>query len=194
MPKQMATRRKSLSREDFFDDERDYDYGYQPYVQGSLAVEVEIPEPYPSEEEFEAEQKRIRREEARKRQLQQLRKAEEMARIKSKFNFFLCAGLVLAGCLAVVLMYMKVFSQEAAVSELEAELQAAKEANAIAQETVINQMTINELYSYAIGTLGMVEADSGTTMQIEVKNQSYTTSSLPTENANTNKVTFHWFG
>lgn len=194
MPKQMATRRKSLSREDFFDDERDYDYGYQPYVQGSLAVEVEIPEPYPSEEELEAEQKRIRREEARKRQLQQLRKAEEMARIKSKFNFFLCAGLVLAGCLAVVLMYMKVFSQEAAVSELEAELQAAKEANAIAQETVINQMTINELYSYAIGTLGMVEADSGTTMQIEVKNQSYTTSSLPTENANTNKVTFHWFG
>ena len=194
MPKQMATRRKSLSREDFFDDARDRNYGYQSYIQGSLAVEVEIPEPYPSEEEREAERQRRRREAARQRRLQQMRKADEMARIKSKFNCFLCAGLLMASCLAVVLMCVKVFNQEATVSELEAELEAAREANAVAQETVVNQMTINELYSYAIGTLGMVEAESGTTMQIEVKNRSYTTSSLPTESADSNKVTFHWFG
>lgn len=191
MPKQTLQRKDSFSAEDFFDS---YDEmssrSAQPYTHGSLAVEVDIPEELPQRPAPARKQQKKPAQKAKR----QIRKAEDMARIKSKFNFFLCAGLVLAGCLSVVLMYIQVFSQETQIGQLQEQLAEAREANAIAQDTVGGQMTMTELYNYATGSLGMVEANANTIIRVKVENQSYTTSSLPVEDASESKVTFHWFG
>ncbi|MCI8632397.1 MAG: hypothetical protein HFE64_02810 [Lachnospiraceae bacterium] len=196
MPRQMAQQEARFSAEDFFEDyESEYNPKQMPYTQGSLAVEVEVPERIPDRRRLpkqQKSQKRVQKTVSNTRQ--RVRKAIDMAQIKSKFNFFLCAGLVLAGCMAVVLMYVQVFNQETQIEQLKGQLTAARDANAIAQETVIEQMTMADLYSYATGELGMVEADGNTTIRIKVENQSYTTSSLPIENASESKVSFHWFG
>lgn len=192
MPKQTMQRKESFSADDFFDNGYDGEVGrpVQPYTDGSLAVEVAIPDEIP---ESPAPIRKKKKKPVQKSKWR-IRKAEDMARIKSKFNFFMCAGLVLAGCLSVVLMYVQVFSQKTRIGELQDELVAAQEANAIAEETVVDQMTMADLYSYATGTLGMVEADGTTTIRVKVTNQSYTTSSLPVEDASESKVSFHWFG
>lgn len=193
MPRQMAQQEDRFSAEDFFEDyEPEYSHSQTPYTQGSLAVEVEeLPERAPVRKQRPQQKQTKKMLPGTK---QRIRKAIDMAQIKSKFNFFLCAGLVLAGCLSVVLMYMQVFSQETQIEQLKSQLSAAQDANAIAQETVVEQMTMADLYSYATGELGMVEADGNTTIRIQVTNQSYTTSSLPIENASESKVSFHWFG
>lgn len=191
MSKQMQ-RNDRFSAEDFFENyEEEPVKSYQPYTQGSLAVEVDYPEYTP--ERPAAPAKKVRPKQAPKTN-GRIRKVENMARIKSKFSFFLCAGLVMAGCLSVVLMYVQVFSRETQISELQEQLRAAQEANAIAQETVADQITMADLYSYATGTLGMVEANGNTTIQVTVSDRSYTTSSLPIQDTRESKVTFHWFG
>lgn len=190
MPKQMQ-RNDRFSAEDFFEDYEDSTgYRFQPSTQGSLALEADYQEEMP---ERPAPKKRELKKPAQKSK-GQLRKVENMARIKSKFNFFLCAGLVMAGCLAVVLMYVQVFSQESQIADLKVQLREAQEANAVAKEVVTEQMNMTELYSYATGTLGMVEADNKTTILIEVPDNSYTISNLPSKEISGSKVTFHWFG
>lgn len=191
MPKQMQ-RNDHFSAEDFFEEYEDSTgYRFQPSTQGSLALEVEY-----QEEETLERPANIRRK--KKKPVQQakgrIRKVENMARIKSKFSFILCAGLIMAGCLAVVLMYVQVFSQKSQIVDLQAQLREAQEANAVSQEIVAEQMNMTELYSYATGTLGMVEADGRTTIQVKVEDHSYTISSLPVKEVSGSKVTFHWFG
>lgn len=191
MPKQMQ-RNDRFSAEDFFEEYEDSTgYRFQPSTQGSLALEVEY-----QEEETLERPANIRRK--KKKPVQKakgrIRKVENMARIKSKFSFILCAGLIMAGCLAVVLMYIQVFSQESQIVDLQAQLREAQEANAVSQEVVADQMNMTELYSYATGTLGMVEADGSTTIQVKVEDHSYTISSLPVKEISESKVTFHWFG
>jgi hypothetical protein len=100
----------------------------------------------------------------------------------------------MAGCLAVVLMYVQVFSQKSQIADLKAQLREAQEMNAVAREVVAEQMNMTELYTYATGTLGMVEADNGTTILVEIPNNSYTISNLPIREVNGSKVSFHWFG
>lgn len=190
MPKQMQ-RTDRFSADEFFDTyETNADRYYSPHTEGSLAVEVDYPD--------EAPQRRPGTPEIRKQPVsvgkRHIRKVESMARIKSKFNFFLCAGLVMAGCLSVVLMYIQVFNQETQVGELQSQLAEAQAANAMAQNTTADTVTMTDLYTYATGTLGMVEADGKTTIQIQITNQSYTTSNLPIEDASESKVTFHWLG
>ena len=180
-----------FSAKDFFEDYEDStDYRFQPSTQGSLALEVDYHEdvsesPAPKKREYK---KPVRKSKG------QVRKVENMGRIKSKFNFFLCAGLVMAGCLAVVLMYVQVFSQESQIADLKTQLREAQDANAVAKEVVAEQMNMTELYTYATGTLGMTEADNETTIVIEIPDNSYTISNLPIREVSGSKVTFHWFG
>lgn len=193
MPRQSAQRDDRFSAEEFFDMYEEHEP--QPYVDGSLAVEVDMPTETPVKKEPVRKEKAHKENKtSAKKKAWQLRKAGSMARIKSKFNFFLCAGLVMAGCLSVVLMYIQVFSQEAQISDLQTQLAQAQEANAIAQNTVGSQMTMTELYGYATGTLGMVEANGKTIIDVTIQNQSYTTSTLPIEDVSESKVSFHWFG
>ena len=86
------------------------------------------------------------------------------------------------------------FSQESKIADLKAQLREAQEANAVAREIVAEQMNMTELYTYATGTLGMVEADHETTILVEIPNNSYTISNLPIKEVSGSKVTFHWFG
>lgn len=190
MPKQMQQNDR-FSAKDFFENYDDNtDHRFQPSTQGSLALEVDYQE--------EMSEKPVKKKREHKKPVQkskgQVRKAENMGRIKSKFNFFLCAGLVMAGCLAVVLMYVQVFSQKSQIADLKAQLREAQEANAVAQEIVAEQMNMTELYTYATGTLGMTEADNETTIVIEIPDNSYTISNLPIREVSGSKVTFHWFG
>ena len=190
MSKQMQ-QNDHFSAKDFFEDYEDStDYRFQPSTQGSLALEVDYQEDV---SERPAPKKREQKKPVHKSK-GQVRKVENMVRIKSKFNFFLCAGLVMAGCLAVVLMYVQVFSQESKIADLKAQLREAQEMNAVAKEIVAEQMNMTELYSYATGTLGMVEADNGTTILVEIPNNSYTISNLPIREVSGSKVSFHWFG
>ena len=190
MPKQMQQNDR-FSAEDFFEDYEDRnERDFQPSTQGSLALKVEYEEemlkqPEPEKKKYKKPVQRAKG---------HIRKVENMSRIKSKFSFFMCAGLVMAGCLAVVLMYVQVFSQKSQITDLQAQLREAQEANAVAREIVSEQMNMTELYSYATGTLGMIEANNKTTILIEVPDQSYTISSLPIQEVSGSKVTFHWFG
>lgn len=190
MPKQMQ-RNDRFSAEDFFEDYEDRtDHRFQPSTQGSLALDVDY------QEEEPLRQEPVRREKKRPEQKTKghIRKAVNMARIKSKFSFFLSAGLVMAGCLAMIMMYIQVFNQESQISDLQSQLREAQEANAVAQTVAAEQMNMTELYSYATGTLGMIEADGKTTIQIKVEDYSYTISNLPIKEVSESKVTFHWFG
>ncbi|MBO6158685.1 MAG: hypothetical protein J6P72_05400 [Firmicutes bacterium] len=110
-----------------------------------------------------------------------------------KFGFFLSAGLVLAGALMVVLMYIQVYMANSEVNRLRAELTEEREANQIASQVATDSMNMNDLYVFATSTLGMEEADASTTIQIRINSQSYTTSNLPVAELAGSKVTFHWF-
>ncbi len=190
MPKQMQQNDR-FSAKDFFEDYEDStDYRFQPSTQGSMALEVDYREDV---SERPAPKKREHKKPVQKSK-GQVRKVENMGRIISKFNFFLCAGLVMAGCLAVVLMYVQVFSQESKIADLKVQLREAQDANAVAREIVSEQMNMTELYTYATGTLGMKEADHNTTILIEVPDNSYTISNLPIREVSGSKVSFHWFG
>ena len=190
MPKQMQQNDR-FSAKDFFENYEDStDYRFQPSTQGSLALEVDYQEDV---SDRPAPKKRENKKPVHKSK-GQVRKVENMVRIKSKFSFFLCAGLVMAGCLAVVLMYVQVFSQESRIADLKAQLREAQEMNAVAKEVVAEQMNMTELYTYATGTLGMVEADHETTILVEIPNNSYTISNLPVREVSGSKVSFHWFG
>ena len=118
MPKQMQQNDRFSAKEFFEDYEDNTDYRFQPSTQGSLALEVEYQEdvsdrPAPKKREHK---KPVQKSKGR------TRKVENMVRIKSKFSFFLSAGLVMAGCLAVVLMYVQVFSQESRIADLKVQL------------------------------------------------------------------------
>ena len=185
MPKQMQQNDRFSAKEFFEDYEDNTDYRFQPSTQGSLALEVEYQEdvsdrPAPKKREHK---KPVQKSKGR------TRKVENMVRIKSKFSFFLSAGLVMAGCLAVVLMYVQVFSQESRIADLK-----VQDANAVAREIVTEHMNMTELYTYATGTLGMVEADNKSTVLVEVADNSYTISNLPVKEVSESKVSFHWFG
>ena len=110
-----------------------------------------------------------------------------------KFGFFLCSGLVLAGALMVVMMFIQVYMKNNEVNELRSEVTAAREANLIASQVASDSMNMNELYVFATTTLGMKEADASTTIKIRINSQSYTTSNLPVAEVAGSKVTFHWF-
>lgn len=190
MPKQMQQKDR-FSAKDFFEDYEDStDYRFQPSTQGSLALEVDYQEDV---SDRPAIKKRKNKKPVQKSK-GQVRKVENMVRIKSKFSFFLSAGLVMAGCLAVVLMYVQVFSQESRIADLKVQLREAQDANAVAREIVTEHMNMTELYTYATGTLGMVEADNKTTILVEVPDNSYTISNLPVKEVSESKVNFHWFG
>ena len=190
MPKQMQQNDR-FSAKDFFEDYEDStDYRFQPSTQGSLALEVDYQEDV---SDRPAIKKRKNKKPVQKSK-GQVRKVENMVRIKSKFSFFLSAGLVMAGCLAVVLMYVQVFSQESKIADLKVQLREAQDANAVAREIVTEHMNMTELYTYATGTLGMVEADNKTTVLVEVPDNSYTISNLPVKEVSESKVNFHWFG
>ncbi len=110
-----------------------------------------------------------------------------------KIGFFLSAGLVLAGALMVVMMFIQVYMKNNEVNRLRGEVTAAREANAIASQVSTDSMNMNELYVFATTTLGMTEADASTTIKIRINSQSYTTSNLPVAEVAGTKVTFHWF-
>lgn len=116
-----------------------------------------------------------------------------MNHIRKRFGFFLSVGLVLAGSLAVVVMYIQVFNKNNELSRLRAELTAVQEANVAQSQTVQDGMNMNDLYVYATEVLGMEEADAATTIRVSVTAQSFTSSNLPTAEAEQGKVRFHWF-
>ena len=99
-----------------------------------------------------------------------------------KIGFLLSAGLVLAGALMVVMMFIQVYTKNNEINELRNQVTAAREANQLA-----------ELYVFATTTLGMQEATAATTIKIRINSQSYTTSNLPVAEVTGTKVTFHWF-
>ena len=107
-----------------------------------------------------------------------------------KIGFLLSAGLVLAGALMVVMMFIQVYTKN---NELRNQVTAAREANQLAQQISSDSMNMNELYVFATTTLGMQEATAATTIKIRINSQSYTTSNLPVAEVTGTKVTFHWF-
>ncbi len=115
-----------------------------------------------------------------------------MAQLKGRFHFFLCAGLVMAGCMLVVIMYIRLFSKTNELSSMRSQLNEIESANK-AQIATAENMNMDALYSYATDALGMVDATAETTIQIKVVSQSYTTSNLPVQEIPDSKVTFHWF-
>ena len=110
-----------------------------------------------------------------------------------KIGFLLSAGLVLAGALMVVIMFIQVYTKNNEINELRSQVTAAREANQLAQQISTDSMNMNELYVFATTTLGMQEATAGTTIKIRINSQSYTTSNLPVADVTGTKVTFHWF-
>ncbi|MBO4886786.1 MAG: hypothetical protein J5589_00540 [Firmicutes bacterium] len=110
-----------------------------------------------------------------------------------KIGFLLCAGLVLAGGLMVVMMFIQVYTKNNEINELRSQVTAAREANQLAQQISSDSMNMNELYVFATTTLGMQEATAATTIKIRINSQSYTTSNLPVAEVTGTKVTFHWF-
>ena len=188
-------RQDRFSAEDFFDNDQEREIQGETvyYTEGSLAVEPARPEAQPRRHSI-PERKKLEKKATRTRL--HIRKADEeaMARVKSKFSFFLCSAFVLAGCLSIVLAYIQVFNREAQISDLQSQLAELQSDNEISASNVAEQMTLADLYSYATGELGMVEPDGATTIQVTVANQSYTSSSLPIQNASESKVTFHWLG
>ena len=196
--------------------------GYRAQVQGSMAMQPEYQEPERREnpyrkERLKREQQRGRRsrEDARRSEgrreetrrsenrrvavsnsrstrQKQARRTIDMAQLKGRFHFFLCAGLVMAGCMLVVIMYIRLFSKTNELSSMRAQLNEIESANK-AQIATAENMNMDALYSYATDALGMVDATAETTIQIKVVSQSYTTSNLPVQEIPDSKVTFHWF-
>ena len=196
--------------------------GYRAQVQGSMAMQPEYQEPERREnpyrkERLKREQQRGRtsREDARRSEgrreetrrsenrreavsnsrstrQKQARRTIDMAQSKGRFHFFLCAGLVMAGCMLVVIMYIRLFSKTNELSSMRSQLNEIESANK-AQIATAENMNMDALYSYATDALGMVDATAETTIQIKVVSQSYTTSNLPVQEIPDSKVTFHWF-
>ena len=195
---------------------------YRAQVQGSMAMQPEYQEPERREnpyrkERLKREQQRGRRsrEDARRSEgrreetrrsenrreavsnsrstrQKQARRTIDMAQLKGRFHFFLCAGLVMAGCMLVVIMYIRLFSKTNELSSMRSQLNEIESANK-AQIATAENMNMDALYSYATDALGMVDATAETTIQIKVVSQSYTTSNLPVQEIPDSKVTFHWF-
>lgn len=115
-----------------------------------------------------------------------------MAQLKGRFHFFLCAGLIMVGCMMVVIMYIRIFSKTNEIAELRSQLTEIESANK-AQIATAENMNMDALYAYATDGLGMVDATAETTIWIKVVSQSYTTSNLPVQEIPDSKVTFHWF-
>lgn len=212
------TRPGRLDAADFFenndrtDSYRGTSGGYRAQVQGSMAMQPEYQEPERREnpyrkERLKREQQRGRRsrEDARRSEnrrvavsnsrstrQKQARRTIDMAQLKGRFHFFLCAGLVMAGCMLVVIMYIRLFSKTNELSSMRSQLNEIESANK-AQIATAENMNMDALYSYATDALGMVDATAETTIQIKVVSQSYTTSNLPVQEIPDSKVTFHWF-
>jgi len=132
------------------------------------------------------------REPGRSSRQRQVRRTMDMAQLKGRFHFFLCAGLIMAGCMLVVIMYIRVFSKTNEIADLRSQLTEIESANK-AQIATAETMNMDALYTYATEGLGMVDATAETTIQIRVVSQSYTTSNLPVQEIPDSKVTFHWF-
>ena len=112
----------------------------------------------------------------------------------NKVYFFFCAGLLVTGALLILIQYMRVFSKNTEVSDLREQLAAAEDSNAVlAAEAGGETMNNDALYTYALGSLGMVEAGENEIIKIVVTNQSFTTSNLPTQDPTQSKVRYHWF-
>ena len=145
----------------------------------------------------EAQRESRQRSEAQRESRQQSRQKQtgrtlDMAQLKGRFHFFLCAGLIMVGCMMVVIMYIRIFSKTNEIAELRSQLTEIESANK-AQIATAENMNMDALYAYATEALGMVDATAETTIWIKVVSQSYTTSNLPVQEIPDSKVTFHWF-
>ena len=145
----------------------------------------------------EAQRESRQRSEAQRESRQQSRQKQtgrtlDMAQLKGRFHFFLCAGLIMVGCMMVVIMYIRIFSKTNEIAELRSQLTEIESANK-AQIATAETMNMDALYAYATDALGMVDATAETTIWIKVVSQSYTTSNLPVQEIPDSKVTFHWF-
>lgn len=121
-------------------------------------------------------------------------KAIDWGMVWSRFYFFFCAALVVAGCLMVLVQYMRVFSKNTEISSLRDRLGEVEDSNAVLAAAASGEtMNMDALYSYATGSLGMKEAEPTDIIHITVTNQSFTTSNLPSQDISSSKVFFHWF-
>ena len=199
---------QELSADDFFEEDDGFQRRYSPRTEGSLAVRREVGRPdmdLPFSSEDPSVPKKVKhvKEESRrveqqpgpalKNRYERFTEAHDMGQIKNKFGFFVFAVAIAGGLLYLMMMYIQVFNLNASINDLEAQLQDAQKENNVEQQQVSEQMNMSDLYAYAVGTLGMVEADSDHTIIITVDNQSYTTSNLPVADISDSKVTFHWF-
>lgn len=204
-----------FSADDFFDNGEDDGYYYRPATVGTSATwqeleEEEVPLARPRREKRRNPKaqpgKRTRRRSSSRRKkneghflrgltrnFENLAGSDDMEQMKSRTRFFVCAGLIMIGFLTMILSYVQVFNLNSQISSLRSQLvELQGDDNAVSQAAG-DYLNMNDLYSYATDTLGMVEADSSTTIRVKVSKQSYTTSSLPVEEISDSKVTFHWF-
>lgn len=198
---------QELSADDFFEQDDGWNPRQSLRTEGSLAVRQDIALPHddrPFSSEDPSLPKQVRRDKPKSRSVKQpgpalknryerFTEAHDMGQIKNKFGFFMFAALIAGGLLYLMMMYIQVFNLHASINDLETQLQDARKENTVEQQQVSEQMNMSDLYTYAVGTLGMVEADSDHTIIITVDNQSYTTSNLPVADISDSKVTFHWF-
>lgn len=113
--------------------------------------------------------------------------------IGSKFGFLLSTAIILLGAMLIVLSYVRIYNKNSEIAALKRELNAVQETNKVAQQKQAETMNMNELYTYAVDMLGMVDADVDTTITVTVVNQSYTTSNLPVSEIGESKVRYHWW-
>lgn len=124
---------------------------------------------------------------------EKLRRSQAAAQMKNKFSFFLCIGLVLAGAMSVILMYVQVYTANNRVNDLKNQVTEMEEENYKAKASDAGTMNMTEIYVYATDTLGMQEADQSTTITVRTSSSSYTTSNLPVSEIGESKVVYHWF-
>lgn len=132
-----------------------------------------------------------RRETRRSRDRRQRDPVDPVA-VKSRIYFFVCVAFLMGACMIIVLMYIRVFAATNDLAILRRQLNAI-EANNQTMEATVETMNMDQLYEYAIDTLGMVETGEDTIIKINVSIQSYTTSNLPVQEISESKVTYHWF-
>lgn len=138
-------------------------------------------------------QKRLAEREMKQKKEKTDQQAVSRTPVGSKFGFLLSVAIIMLGCMMIVLSYVRIYNKNSEIASLKRELNAVQETNKVAQQKQAETMNMNELYTYAVDTLGMVDADMTTTITVTVVNQSYTTSSLPVSDIGESKVRYHWW-
>lgn len=107
---------------------------------------------------------------------------------------FAGALVVTAGLLSVAMNYSALFAARQELAAAQERLAAQQQNTKVLSESAADNVTLSELYSYAVGNLGMREALGGEITQMGPLEAGYTVQTLQDTERKPTQVNIHLFG